>query len=153
MVDSKKNAEIEEFIKKFKIEFTRKFGFLPYVSYSRDSVKTGPDVSIDDVIIVGNELLKAQLIKEGYSPEFTLMSTERKRAIMDHRHAVFKFLYDIGYHENTIAKHFDTRSATVLQGIRKVEQFLSIRDPLFMNLLNNLENGIKELRSRALNSF
>lgn len=142
MVNNEK--EIFQFVEHFKKEFNRKFGFLPYVIFANNPTQSIISrIPIEDVISVAEACLQEDL-KEIGKKSYRIMSTPKCRESIDYKHAVYKVLYDIGYNPAMIANYFGVKRSNVSLSITKVENFIDMRDPIFMNILNKIENGLKK---------
>lgn len=145
----KNEEEIFKFVDNFKKEFNIKFGFSPYVIFANNPTQNIISRLPIEIVVEASEKCLQEELKEKKKTGYTMLSGPKCRENVDYKHAMYKILYDIGYNVSMIANYFDTKTSNISQSITKVENFINIKDPVFMNILNKIENELKKQTSQS----
>lgn len=142
--------EMREYVEKFIDNFKDRYKIKPVVLYSEKGYKhvTHLRTKIRPVAFtiieeVANRQLKEKL-ESAKMQVYPITSRKRKRDVINYKHAVCKMLYDMGYTVMVIGKYLNINHSTVSVAIAKVEEFLSIQDPIFTYIIRNLQNEIED---------
>lgn len=137
----RKSFEIESFISEFQENFLRKFGVLPVVTI--EGYSPIPKLSLIQIEEMCNKVLDYYK-KSGDSFPNGLKTKSRKRELVVTRQCFYKIARDLHYTLYSIADYLGFDHATVIHGVRVVNQQIDLHDPLIVIIYSAIRNEISK---------
>jgi hypothetical protein len=138
------SREMMDTIEVFKFKFKLRYGIMPYVSVNTRGNYMG-QLSLKELFEIVNEALED---KVGKKHKEGILNPTRLREVVLYRQAFCKIAMHLGYKVTSIAEFIRKNHATVIHGIRNVDNLLSVEDIDMTTCMDELYTLIETYISR-----